>query len=93
MRTVNGMLSCKETSRLISESSDRKLGLGERLGIRLHLWMCENCRRFERQMQFLRKVVRIGGKTGKLPVTASLPEAARERILKTLRERAGSSDE
>lgn len=87
------MLSCKETSRLISESSDRELSLGERLGIRLHLWMCDNCRRFERQMQFLRKVMHIGGETGKLPVTASLPEEARERILKTLRERDGSGNE
>ena len=48
------MLSCKEASRLLSEAMDRKLSLGEHLQLKFHLAMCEGCRNFGRQMNFLR---------------------------------------
>ena len=48
------MLTCKGTSRLISECQERSLGFSERWSLRLHLWICDNCRRFERQMKLLR---------------------------------------
>ena len=51
------MLSCKETSRLLSEGADRNLGFGERVALRVHLAYCIGCRRTRRQMAFLRRAV------------------------------------
>jgi hypothetical protein len=52
------MLTCKETSRLVSQGLDRKLGLGERIAVRLHLAICRGCANFSRQMEFLRRATR-----------------------------------
>ncbi len=47
-------LKCSEVSRLVSQGLDRRLGLGERVRLRLHLAICEGCANFKRQMDFLR---------------------------------------
>lgn len=46
----DAVLTCKQASRLVSARQDRKLGLRERVGLRWHLWLCGDCRRFERQI-------------------------------------------
>lgn len=78
------MLSCKEVSLLVSQSRDRRLSWTERLGVRLHLWICEQCRRYQRQVAF------FGWLAKKLeadpsPMTqAELSMEARERIQKAV---------
>jgi Putative zinc-finger len=52
------LLSCKETTRLVSQGLDRELAFGERVLLRVHLAYCLGCRRTRRQMRFLRKAVR-----------------------------------
>ena len=52
------MLNCKQASHLLSEAQDRKLGLLERLPLRLHLSMCEGCSNYRKQMDFLRAATR-----------------------------------
>ena len=52
------MLSCKDVTRLISESMDRSLPLGKRVGVRLHLLICKFCVRYERQLLLIRETVR-----------------------------------
>lgn len=49
------MRSCREVSELVSKSLDVRLTLRERLGVRLHLMMCEHCSNFRKQMLFLRR--------------------------------------
>lgn len=84
------MLTCKDASRLVSEGQERKLGLQERLGLRLHLWMCARCRRFERQIQLLRRALRwMAAQTDVEAQTTSLTPEARERIRKTIVELDG----
>jgi hypothetical protein len=51
------MLTCKHTSRLISEGQERQLSLKERINLRLHVWMCNKCRRFEQQIVTMRKIM------------------------------------
>jgi Putative zinc-finger len=51
------MLSCKETTRLVSQGLDRDLGFAERVALRVHLAYCVGCRRARRQMRFLRRAV------------------------------------
>lgn len=48
------MLSCKETTRLLSESQDRPLGFKERIDLKLHLLMCQGCTHYREQIDFLR---------------------------------------
>lgn len=55
------MLSCKEVTQLVSQGLDRRLSLGERLWVRLHLMICDGCTRFARQVRFIRKAVRSLG--------------------------------
>lgn len=52
------MLSCREATRLVSESQDRRLGIQDRLSLRLHLAMCTACSEFDRQMGTLRTAMR-----------------------------------
>ena len=52
------MLSCKETTRLLSQGEDRKLALGERVALRVHLAICNGCRNVSAQFKFLRPAVR-----------------------------------
>ena len=47
-------LTCKEASRLLSQSMDAKLTLAQRASLRLHLSACEACTRFGAQLNALR---------------------------------------
>ena len=51
------MLTCKEATRLVSQGLDRRLGLAERLALRLHLLACDGCTNFSKQVAFLRKAM------------------------------------
>ena len=52
------LISCKDASRLISQMQDGELPLRRRLAVRLHLLFCDACRRFVRQLRFLRAAMR-----------------------------------
>jgi hypothetical protein len=83
------MLTCKDASQLISEGQDRKLGLRERTGLRLHLWMCKNCRLFEKQLGQLRQSLHKGWRKGELPSEIPLSAEAQERIRQNLIKHSG----
>ena len=51
-------LTCKEATRLISQSMDRKLTLTQRAALRLHLSACGACTRFGAQLNALRSAMR-----------------------------------
>jgi hypothetical protein len=51
------LLSCRETTRLVSQGLDRELAFGERVALRVHFAYCLGCRRASRQMKFLRQAV------------------------------------
>lgn len=50
-------LTCREASRLISEGMDRHLSFMEKVGLRLHVSVCDACTRFSRQLAFLRRAL------------------------------------
>jgi hypothetical protein len=82
------MLSCKDVTRLVSESMDRSLPLGKRIGVRLHLLICEFCARYERQLLLIRETVRHLAATVEAPGESfgeTLSEEARERIGKLIK--------
>ena len=84
-------LRCREMSRLSSESLDRELSFVEKLAVRSHSIYCGACRRYARQIERIRRVMRSFPERIELdedrPEGASLPEEARERIKRALRER------
>ena len=52
------LLSCKETTRLLSQGEDHKLAFGERVALRVHLVICNGCRNVSAQFKFLRSAVK-----------------------------------
>ena len=81
------MLSCKDVTRLLSESMDHSLPVGRRVGVRFHLLICKFCARYERQLLLIRETVRriaaMEDAYGSLTVER-LSEEAKERIQKSL---------
>ena len=70
----------------MSQSLERRLGLVERLKLRLHLLVCTWCARYFKQIKFLRRLVQQRTLTA-APYTASaivLTAEARERISESL---------
>jgi uncharacterized CHY-type Zn-finger protein len=81
------MLSCRDTTRLASESLDHPLTWWQRMQVAMHMVMCGPCRRARRLMQFLREAF---GRLSKeefeqLSTEQSLAPEIRERIKEALR--------
>lgn len=74
------MLSCKETSLLLSRACDERLPWRMRLAVRLHLLYCRGCRRFEKQLQLLRSAARQFADRLDAVSQQGMSEAARRRI-------------
>ena len=84
-------LSCEESTRIVSDSLDRDTSSVERWAVRLHGIGCWSCRRFRRQMQFLRQAMRSREKVDTSAILAdeSLSAAARERMLLAIQRAEG----
>lgn len=54
------MLCCRDAARLASRSLDASLSVRERMGLRLHLFMCRACSRYERQIRAIRSALAEG---------------------------------
>ncbi len=52
------MIDCREASRLISQNADRGLPLWQRAQLRLHLFVCDACTNFSKQVGQLRRALR-----------------------------------
>lgn len=53
------MLSCRQATRLISQSLDEPLPFRQRVGLKFHLLMCRFCSRYQRQMVLIREAMRL----------------------------------
>jgi len=84
LRTISP--NCREASRLQSEALDHELTPLRRFGLRMHLILCKWCRRYGKQIRFLRHAAHKHPEqlSGATPHTLS-PEA-RERIKRSLRD-------
>lgn len=76
--------SCKQVVRLQSAALDRKLPPHQRLGLRIHLLLCKWCRRYGKQITFLRSATRQHGHEDQLLPPRTLSLEARERIKQRL---------
>ena len=78
------MLSCKGASQLISQSIDRALTRRERLALRLHLLICDVCKRFNRQLLVISNTVKSMRQRTESDPSIQIPPEARERIAEAI---------
>ena len=79
------MLTCKDSSKLISKSLDQPLVFKERINLRLHLLICSACRQFERQMNLIHRIARDFLNGRNQDEIMPMPVETRERIRNNLR--------
>jgi len=72
------MPTCKQVTELASREMDEHLPLLDRLGLKMHLAMCRNCRRFTVQLKEMRRLFRL--ETGADDDAMGLTDEARRRI-------------
>ena len=80
-------MPCEEMTRLASESLDRDLDPLESFALRSHLLYCKDCRRYRRQIEFLRGVMRRLARNVEADACSlglGLPEAVRQRIKRAI---------
>jgi len=81
--------SCRDSTRLQSDALDRRLPIFRRLGLSLHLLICKWCRRYGRQIAFLRVAShKCAEGEDRIPSPTLSPEA-RERIKRALQANSG----
>lgn len=83
------MMTCAEAARLMSNRLNHPLGIRARLALRLHLMLCVGCRRYARQLMFIREWLRSGANRDlhcEGNETMHLDPIARDRILSRLGE-------
>ncbi len=74
------MLKCKQASQLISQSLDRPLSWFDRVQLRFHLFICDACNSFNRQLNQLRAAVQRITQHTENDSTIQLPLEAKARI-------------
>ncbi len=79
------MLTCKQASEIISQSYDRRLSWREQWNLRIHLFICDACARFARQMRFIRQaMLRFSQEQLEADEQIRLSAAAADRIKRKL---------
>ena len=76
------MLTCKEVSKLVSESLEHPLPFRQRMGVQFHLMMCSMCRAYQKQTLLLRTALRTYARR---EPTEHLTKDARLRIKNALK--------
>lgn len=75
------MLTCKQASKLISQSLDRPLTWSEKVRLRLHLFICDPCRHFEQQLNTLRAALLKIRSSIENDSSIKLPLVVKDRIV------------
>ena len=85
---MRAVLSCRESAGLASKAQDGRLGLIDRVALRLHLMMCSGCRAYTRQIRSLATLLdkRAQQNHGILSTQGGLSPDARARIRAVLHE-------
>jgi hypothetical protein len=81
-------LECRDVAKFITHSVDAPLSLRQRLLMKWHLMLCDYCRRFQRQIVWIHKVLRQKADTeyGEETEGLYLSDEAKERIKRALKQ-------
>lgn len=76
------MMKCKEVATLLDMEQVAEASLWTRIGVRLHLMMCQHCRRFARQI----KQLQAGAQSMRSAIDSEASDGRlEEKIARTLR--------
>lgn len=78
------MFTCKQASKLISQSLDRPLTWSEKVQLRLHLFICDPCMHFKQQLNMLRTALLKVRSSIENDSTIKLPLDVKNRIMHTI---------
>jgi hypothetical protein len=79
------MISCKYATELIEKNQSTVLSLSEIFQLHFHTFMCDVCKRYERQSVFLEKILhREADRAGQARIDENAEKRGIERILKIL---------
>jgi hypothetical protein len=78
--------NCKEASRLQSAALHEPMPFSRRIGLRLHLLLCNWCRRYGKNIRLLREVAEHSGEHEDCP--SVLTREARERLRRKVFEKS-----
>jgi hypothetical protein len=76
--------TCKHAARLQSEALDHPLTLRQRAGLRIHLTLCAWCRRYGKQIRFLREAAQEHPDELTESGIPTLSQEARDRLKRKL---------
>ena len=79
------MPTCRQVARLQSDALDRRLSLSKRFGLRLHLLLCKWCRRYGKQIRFLRRAAHEHSDELNEAAPRHLSAEARKRLKRNIR--------
>lgn len=82
-------LKCSQASLMLSRAEEEELDSVEKIALRFHLMICHSCRRFEKQLSFLRRIFARLSKnefyeSDNLP---GMTEESKDRIKKNISEK------
>jgi len=78
------MLTCKQASKLISQSLDHPLSWSERVRLKLHLIICDACTQFKQQLNLLRTALQHIRNATENDLNIQLPSDVKDRIVRTI---------
>ncbi len=82
------MLSCKEISKLVSESLEHPLPRSKRISVWMHLSMCRLCSAFRRDQVVLKERLSdeaVRASSDEMSESVKLSAAAKKRIVKAMK--------
>ena len=74
------LLSCREATRIAAEKAFRKLGLREKVQLKMHKTVCHYCRKFDEQNEFIDLAVHRHIEKNQNNPNVSLPEDHKVKI-------------
>jgi hypothetical protein len=77
--------NCQQAARFQSEAMDKKLSFVKRVGLRLHLLICDLCRRYGKQIRFLHGAAHEHGDKFVGAGAQKLSSEAKERMKERLK--------
>ncbi len=81
-------MACREATLLMEKREERKLDIYEKLALRFHLVICDGCRRYNKQSEFLNQLLK---KSSLSDITdfskMKLADDAKARIAKSVQDK------
>lgn len=78
------MITCKQASQIISQSLDNPLSWSDRMKVKFHLFICDACTRFNRQLHLISNALKSMRSDTENDSTIQLTSEAKIRILNNI---------